>query len=82
MLAELKLKPHGEQKTHAQLIARTAVAEAIGGDAVWGRIVLEYTEGKPVQPIEIDITAEAKRLADEYGVDVGKVVSIYNRLAG
>lgn len=81
MLAELKRKPPGEQRSYAQLIAKTAITEAIAGDATWGRIVLEYTEGKPTQPLEIDISAEAARMAEECGVDLGKVVSIYERLS-
>lgn len=82
MLAELKRKPPNEQRTYAQLIAATAVKEAMHGDSTWGRIVLEYTEGKPVQPVEIDLSAEAERLAAAYGVDPLKVIRIYEQLAG
>jgi hypothetical protein len=62
------------------LIARTAVRAAMGGDAVWAKLLLAYTEGLPTQPLELDITTEVERAAARYGVDPAKVISIYERL--
>jgi hypothetical protein len=44
-------------------------------------LLFEYIEGKPVQPVDVDLRMTAERLAGEFGLDPRDVVVEAERLA-
>jgi endonuclease III len=80
MLAELKRKPHGQAKTtNAELLAQTAVGQAISGDVTWAKLVMEYVYGKPVQPVDLEVRAYAEQVAAIIGVDPSEIIDLAER---
>lgn len=80
MVAELKRKPFGQAKTtNAQLLARTAVGQAIAGDVAWAKLVMEYVYGKPPQPIDIEVNAYIQQVAAIIGADPAEITTIAER---
>lgn len=74
MLAELQRKPFPESRsTNAEMLAATAVREALEGDVHWARLLMEYVYGKPVQPVDLTIRQEAERLAADMGLPLDEV---------
>lgn len=81
LVRALRARPPGEQATSARLVAEAIVALARGGDVPAARLCWEYTEGKPTQRIEFDLEAVAAELAQEHGVDKGRLLDLTRRLA-
>lgn len=84
ILAELA-KQHGRQgKTKLEAMVGNMVALAINGrskEAVEAfKLILTYTDGLPVQTVEIDVYDAARREAEARGLDPEKVVSILEGL--
>lgn len=84
ILAELA-KAHGRQgKTKLEAMVANMVSLAISGknkEAVETfKLILSYTDGMPVQTIELDVYDEARRVAEARGLDPDKVVSILEGL--
>lgn len=84
MLAELA-KPHGRQgKTKLEAMVSNMVTFAISGRSKEAvevfKIILSYTDGLPVQTVEVDVYDAARREAEARGLDPEKVVSILEGL--
>lgn len=80
MLAELKRKPFPEARsTNAQLLAATAVREAVEGDVHWAKLLMEYVYGKPVQPVDVEVRAYAEQIASVIGADPAEIISLAER---
>ena len=80
--AELE-KPDGADPhalTNREQIAAWVVRLSLAGDARMIRLVCEYVEGKPVQPVDLDIHHTAPRRVMERGLDLDKVISLYEVL--
>lgn len=70
----LKEMAQGGQKSHARMVAESMVERAETGDVAAARLLWEYVEGKPTQRVELDVAEEARRLADEHGLDVREIL--------
>ncbi len=80
MLAELKRKPFPESKsTNAQMLAATAVREALEGDVHWAKLLMEYVYGKPVQPVDVEVRAYAEQIASVIGATPEDIISLAER---
>lgn len=84
ILAELA-KDHGRQgKTKLQAMVANMVTFAIKGRSKEAvevfKIILSYTDGLPVQTLEVDVYDAARREAEARGLDPEKVVSILEGL--
>jgi hypothetical protein len=84
LLAELA-KPHGRKgTTKLQAMVANMVTFAISGRSKEAvdvfKIILSYTDGLPVQTVEIDVYDAARREAEARGLDPEKVVSILEGL--
>ena len=84
ILAELA-RQHGRNgKTKLDAMVANMVALAINGrskEAVEAfKLILSYTDGLPVQTVEIDVYDAARREAEARGLDPEKVVSILEGL--
>lgn len=80
MIAELRRRPFPESKsTNAQMIAATAVREALEGDVHWAKLLMEYVYGKPVQPVDIEVRAYAEQIASAIGADPAEIISLAER---
>ncbi len=84
LLAELA-KPQGRQdKTRLQAAVANLVTMMIRGrgkEAVEAfKLVMSYTDGVPVQVVELDIYDVARSEAEKRGLDPDKVVSILDAL--
>ena len=84
ILAELA-KSHGRQgKTKLDAMVANMVTFAINGRSKEAvevfKIILSYTDGLPVQTVEIDVYDAARREAEARGLDPDKVVSILEGL--
>jgi hypothetical protein len=67
VLAELERPVGRSGRTRAELLARKIVRLAIGGDVQAAKLVLAYTEGLPVQHLDVSTRALAKRLSTQTG---------------
>lgn len=77
MIAELKRKPSPEStSTNAQMIAATAVREALEGDVHWAKLLMEYVYGKPVQPVDIEVRDYAEKIASIIGADPDTIINL------
>lgn len=86
ILAEMA-KQHGRQgKTKLQAMVASMVSLVISGrskEAVEAfKLLAAYTDGLPVQTVEIDVFDAARREAEARGLDPEKVVSILQGLQG
>lgn len=84
LLAELA-KAHGRQgKTKLEAMVANMVAFAINGRSKEAvevfKVILAYTDGLPVQTVEVDVYDAARREAEARGLDPDKVVSILEGL--
>ena len=80
MLAELKKKPFDDSRSnYAQLLARTAVQQAVEGDVHWAKLLMEYVYGKPVQPVDIEIRDYTERVAAIVGADPEEILRLAQR---
>lgn len=84
ILAELA-KQHGRQgKTKLEAMVASMVSMAINGRSKEAvevfKLIMGYTDGLPVQTIEIDVYDAARREAERRGLDPDKVVSILEGL--
>jgi hypothetical protein len=84
ILAELA-KSHGRQgKTKLEAMVANMVTFAIGGRSKEAvevfKIILSYTDGLPVQTVEVDVYDAARCEAEARGLDPEKVVSILEGL--
>jgi hypothetical protein len=84
ILAELA-KSHGRQgKTKLEAMVSNMVTFAINRRSKEAvevfKIILSYTDGLPVQTVEIDVYDAARREAEARGLDPDKVVSILEGL--
>jgi hypothetical protein len=84
ILAELA-KPHGRQgKTKLEAMVASMVSLAISGRSKEAvevfKLIMGYTDGLPVQTVEIDVYDAARREAEARGLDPEKVVSILEGL--
>lgn len=84
LLAELA-KDHG-RKGQSKLEAMVArlVKTVISGKAreavEAAKLIMAYTDGLPVQMVEVDVYDAARRLAEERGLDPEKVVSLFESI--
>lgn len=84
ILAELA-KDHGKGgKTKLQAMVERLVRLVISGkprEAIEAaKLLASYTDGLPVQMVEVDIYDAARRLAEERGLDPDKVISLYESI--
>ena len=84
ILAEL-VKTHGRQgKTKLEMAVAALVRTMITGkpkDRIEAaKLVMGYTDGLPVQTVEVDVYDAARREAESRGLDPEKVVSILEGL--
>lgn len=84
ILAELA-KDHGRGgKTKLEAMVASMVSLAISGktkEAVEAfKLIMAYTDGLPVQTIELDVYDVARRMAAERGLDPAKVVRFYEAI--
>lgn len=81
LFAELRRKPFKHSAvTNSQLVAAMLVTMAVRGNVSATKLILAYTEGLPVQPVTIDIHAEAEQLASRFNVPADRVLAVYERL--
>lgn len=68
----LRESSDGSQYTNAHMVAWEMIQRAKAGDVPAARLIWEYIEGKPVQPIDLrrSLTDEAERMAQELGMSV------------
>src|SRR5690348_13280240 len=59
----LQEKTSGSAYTNAHMIAWDLVQRAQSGDVAAAKLVLEYVEGKPTQPVDLQIRETAQQLA-------------------
>jgi hypothetical protein len=78
----LKAKPDGSAQTNARLVAEKLIANARAGDVPSARLLFEYVEGKPVQPVEIEIRETAERIAAESGLDATELIRRAEAIVG
>ncbi len=68
--------PHAPEETQAEMIARALIYEALGGNVQAAREIADRTEGKPRQPIDLDLQVNDWRaLAQNYGVNETDVIN-------
>lgn len=84
LLAELA-KPHGRNgATKLEAMVTRLVKTVISGkprEAVEAaKLIMTYTDGLPVQMVEVDVYDAARRLAEERGLDPEKVVSLFDAI--
>ncbi len=70
-----EINPHAPEETIAEAIAQTLIKLAIAGDVAAIREIADRTEGKPKQPIDVDLQINDWRtLAQNYGVSETDVI--------
>jgi hypothetical protein len=84
LLAELA-KSHGRNgQTKLQAMVARLVKTVISGkgkEAVEAaKLIMTYTDGLPVQMVEIDVYDAARRLAEERGLDPDKVIGLFDAI--
>ena len=84
LLAELA-KSHGRNgATKLEAMVTRLVKTVISGkprEAVEAaKLIMTYTDGLPVQMVEVDVYDAARRLAEERGLDPEKVVSLFDAI--
>lgn len=84
LLAELA-KSHGRNgATKLEAMVARLVKTVISGkprEAVEAaKLIMSYTDGLPVQMVEVDVYDAARRLAEERGLDPEKVVSLFDAI--
>ena len=84
LLAELA-KSHGRNgATKLEAMVARLVKTVISGkprEAVEAaKLIMSYTDGLPVQMVEVDVYDAARRLAEERGLDPEKVISLFDAI--
>lgn len=84
LLAELA-KSHGRGgATKLEAMVARLVKTVISGrgkEAVEAaKLIMTYTDGLPVQMVEVDVYDAARRLAEERGLDPEKVISLFEAI--
>jgi len=74
LLRELEQASPSGQGTNARAIAHTLVRLATDGDVPAAKLILEYTEGKPVQPVDVELRQRAQRIATSLGLDTDELI--------
>ena len=84
LIAELEKAAGRSDVTKGQKLAERLVSIALGGnrsDSIAAiRLIMSYTDGLPVQRVEMDVYDAARTIANERGIDPEKVVAIYDQL--
>jgi len=69
----LRQKAEGSAYSNAHMVAWKMIQRAKAGDVAAARLLWEYVEGKPTQPVEVNVAEEARRLAAQHGLDAGEL---------
>lgn len=77
----LKQKSEGSAHTNAHMVAWKMIQRAKAGDVAAARLLWEYVEGKPTQPIDVNVAEEARRLAAEHGLDAAELQRVAELVA-
>ena len=75
---ELEKMAQGSSVSNKQMVVSRLLNQALAGDMQAIKLIFEYVDGKPVQPI--DVRREAERIATQYGVDPAKVIVLAEKL--
>ena len=70
----------GSQHTNAHMVAWEMIQRAKAGDVPAARLIWEYIEGKPLQPLQF-VREEIERIAEAEGLDPKAVLKEAERIA-
>lgn len=65
--AELKQAAADGARTNLEALARRLVHLAVQGDVSAAKLILAYVEGQPLQRVELELRAQAERMAAQIG---------------
>ncbi|HZO26709.1 MAG TPA: DUF5681 domain-containing protein [Chloroflexota bacterium] len=84
LAAELERAAGRSDVTKGQKLVERLVSIALQGkrsDSVAAmRLIMSYTDGLPVQHVELDVYDAARRLAEERGLDPDRVIRLYDQI--
>ena len=68
-------------RSNRELVVQELIDQAIGGHVGAIKLILGYTDGLPVQAVEVDVRQEAERLAEAFGLDPDEILAEAERIA-